>query len=107
MKENIIQSYKEFMVRGKLYDRKVYGNMLHNGFAVLNSDDDFEVGKPTKDVAQEYIDWHIKTYPNTSFHFVYYAHMGDFQLRYVVVYGKILSQRCSIRKGIDETLLSR
>ena len=90
--ENKIQSYKEFMVRGKLYDRKVYGNMIHNGFSVLHSDDDFEVGQRTKKVAQEYIDWHIKAYPNEPMHFVYYAHIGDFGLRYVVIYGKSLGQ---------------
>ena len=86
-----IQSYKEFMVQGKLYDRKVYGNMIHNGFSVLNSNDDFEVGQPTKAIAQIYIDWHEKTYPNKDMCYVYYAHIGDYQLRYIVVYGKELN----------------
>lgn len=87
----IIQSYKEFMVRGKLYDRKVYGNMIHNGFSVLCSTDDFEAGSRTKDVAQEYINWHTKTYPDKNMHFVYYPHIGDWGLRYVIIYGKKLN----------------
>ena len=85
---DIIQSYKEFMVKGKFYDRKVYDNMIHNGFSVLSSNDDFEIGQPTKEIALEYIDWYQKAYPDKPMHYVYYAHKGDFDLRYVVVYGR-------------------